>query len=165
MENERGVCSKDLIKPHHRMSYCDFRDQDRAVCVCSVQLWIISTLFLLWPTCTESRSSEYAHVSTQVFLPAVFSGGASWRSSPQSQLWYVKLSISVREQVAHTHRAYFSYMGRQCEATLLHLSCGALARCLMVYKQFLSCLRFLLVTWIFMVYGLKLPSALYFIRF
>lgn len=62
-ERERGVRSKDLIKTHHGMSYCDSRDQDRGVCVCSLQLWIISTLFLLWPTCTERRIWEYAHMS------------------------------------------------------------------------------------------------------
>lgn len=47
------------------MSCCDSRDQDSGVCVCSVQLWIISTLFLLWPTCSERRIWEYAHMSAE----------------------------------------------------------------------------------------------------
>lgn len=41
------------------MSYWHSRDQGRGVCVCSLQLWIISTLFLLWPTCTERRTCPH----------------------------------------------------------------------------------------------------------
>lgn len=52
---ERRMYSKDLIKTHHGMFYCDSREPGRGVCVCSLQLWIISTLFSLWPTCAERR--------------------------------------------------------------------------------------------------------------
>lgn len=57
MTKDEREWSKDLIKPHHGMSYCDSGDQNRGDCVCSVQLWIISTLFLLWPTWGSVRSS------------------------------------------------------------------------------------------------------------
>lgn len=39
------------------MPHCDSRDQDWGDCVCSVQLWIISTLFLLWPTWGSTHTS------------------------------------------------------------------------------------------------------------
>lgn len=68
MADDEGWERKDLIKLHHGMSYCDSRDQDRGVCVCSVQLWIISTLFLLWPTCIERWIWEYAHMSAGLFF-------------------------------------------------------------------------------------------------
>lgn len=97
MKNERGVCSKDLIKPRHGMSCCDSREQDIAVCVCSLQLWIISTLFLLWPTCAERRIWENA----QVFHCALVSPRGRYRGSPHCKT-HVDFKYSVSGDVSHT---------------------------------------------------------------
>lgn len=105
-ERESRVCSKDLIKPHHGMSYCDSRDQDRGVCVCSVQLWIISTLFLLWPTCTGRRIWELCpHTSSGLSSFTCYhreSARSGAKGSPYGEPYVgFKLSISAGDNLGH----------------------------------------------------------------
>ena len=94
------------------MSYCDFRDQDGGGCVCSGQLWIISTLFLLWPTCTKRRIWKYANMSgglSSVSLP---------EGSPSGKPYVnLKLSDSAGDNLS-TQAVCLQNVHVRCEAVL-----------------------------------------------
>lgn len=105
MREERSVYSKDLIKTHHGMSYSDSRDGERGVCVCLLQLWIISTLFLLWPTWSLQRGGwESEPTWTQV----LFSSQGCLRASPYAKPYVnFKFAIPDRDNLGHGRISHF----------------------------------------------------------
>lgn len=121
------------------MSYCDSRDQDRGVCVCSVQLWIISTLFLLWPTCTERRIWEYAHMSARSFLLFYFHCEAARGASPYGKPYAnFKLSVSAGDNLGHERhpRCTLPLNVRSIRSCTAESLPRCICRLLKVYKQF-----------------------------
>ncbi len=110
------------------MSYCDSREQDRGVCVCSLQLWVISTLFLLWPTCSERRMWDCAHMSAGSCL--IFT-----MKLPEGGLLMVNLMLTLNCQtllktiriITGFHSVRYHETCSRCEAALLNPACGVFA--------------------------------------
>lgn len=103
---ERRMYSKDLIKTRHGMFYCDSREPGRGVCVCSLQLWIISTLFSLWPTCAERR------MCPRVPAPVLFSlwGCRGLEGSPYGKPDVnSKWSLSAGDNQGHKRHPRFMF--------------------------------------------------------
>lgn len=143
MRDERGTRSKDLIKTRHGMSYCDSRDQDRGVCVCSLQLWIISTLFLLWPTCAERRMCPHESLFLFYFHCDSARGGLGGRSPYGKPYVNMKLSISAGDN--QSHRRHPRCMFPPNVQPVWCCTAESLRRCirrlLKVYRQFSPPLR------------------------
>lgn len=149
------------------MSYCDSREQDRGVCVCSVQLWIISTLFLLWPTCTERRIWEYAHTSAGLSYCSICTVRL-----PEGLLLMLNLMLTLNCQslpeiirdIRDIHAVCFHWAYGRCEAALLNPSRGAFADCWRFTSNFHLPPSYPRDVDFYGLHG-RLPSALYFIPF
>ena len=150
------------------MAYCDSRDQDTGVGVSSVQLWIISPLFLLWPTCSGRWLGP--HKCRSYFLREAATGEAGWGSPYGDPYVIFKLSISDGDNLGRTRErdicAVYVFTKRSSgnEAELLICSHDACSHCWSLTSNFH-------LPWFqpgdVGLYGLhgRLPSALYFISF
>lgn len=113
------------------MSYCDSRDQDRGVCVCSLQLWIISTLFLLWPTCAERRMCPHESLFLFYFHCDSAGGGVGGGLLMVNLMltWNCRSLLEIIRAIGDIHAVCFHGTCSRCDAALLNPSGGAFADC------------------------------------